>query len=781
MEDRILRDLEAEEEKKRKYFLNMPPVQQNTPYAIAPIANFKSAQQQATPQTAGNSFPQFKSNMTNSLPQPQQPQQDVLKQGSQNVLQNAQQQAMQGFNSQTQGLVSQQTNKLLQDPNQGMDFTKYRQGLEDQIRREQSQAFDALRAKTGMTSNTAKTMQDLLGFQLGNVQERNKTLNEFDLNANAQQRDNILNAIDQGRKTLQSEQDVYNTNLKGKLDTAGTGLGYAQLDQQKELVQKEQEFAEKMKMFDADTQKSLVELQGKVDKGLLITKQEFDSSQNLLANQLQKYIAEGNWSNASKIQQMQIEAQANAQKAEQTWATAERQATQSWSTGERMGKEDFDRATQYLDIKMKEAMQSKDIDAQKYISEKQRELQLTMQMQGFDHDKQMFTLDTEAKKAFQAKDFENTIYLKEKEYEKQFQMLDKQLTHDESMVKLKDTMQKDYMNMQQMFDKEKMAIQQSNDINKAEKLAQLEMQQKKFELDWQEKMTNKQMEMQQQQFNKNYLLEEAKVALSKAGLEQDKIMQQYSALMASGKTEEANQLLANSIKTSDPELAKKIMNPDPLAWKKNLDMENKIQQYQWAQTHPELAQFDSAGNFIGLTENGKKLYNSWLNESFFGEPKNAYQVKINAIKNGDLGVSELKDPNSDIYKSALMDSSITTIKPEVTNFGSKFTLNNMPPNGGLIKYNGKIYQKLSMEDDGSQYGYIYSFLDPTTGSIIKINTGVPTTKMFEPFNVKPVENKQGTGNPGGSGKGQEVGLDTDKNTGGNSKGNDSTYPEKDMV
>jgi len=310
--------------------------------------------------------------------------------------------------------------------------------------------------------------------------------------------------------------------------------------------------------------------------------------------------------------------------------------------------------------------------------------------------------------------------MKEMEFAQQFKVLDADHTFQESMAILKDTMQQNYMQMQQQFDKEKMDIQQSNDINKAEKIAQLDMKQKQFELDWQEKMTNKQMEMQQQQFEKNYLLEDAKMKLQKAGFDQDKLMQQYQALMASGKEEEANQLLANSLKDTDPALAEKIMNPDPLQWKKNLDLDMKMAQYQWAQTHQGMAQFDASGNFVGLTPDGLKQYNNFVNETLFGQPQDVNGVKLQAIKNGDMSSVELSDPNGILYKTALND-------PNTANFTGQ-TLNNNGQNilpqlnaigtGGLFKIDNTLFQLVS-SGNGT-----YTVLNPVTGKTTTIGASM---------------------------------------------------------
>lgn len=58
--------------------------------------------------------------------------------------------------------------------------------------------------------------------------------------------------------------------------------------------------------------------------------------------------------------------------------------------------------------------------------------------------------------------------------------------------------------------------------------------------------------------------------------------------------------------------------PDPNAIYDELDRDFRVQQYQFALTHPELAEYNADGTFKGLKDEGAELFQSYLNTSYYG-------------------------------------------------------------------------------------------------------------------------------------------------------------------
>ena len=117
--------------------------------------------------------------------------------GNQAVLNTAQQAVTTQENPANEylnALVSQKSAELLEDPNQGLDVSSYKQNLMDQFNRSQSQAMEAARQKLGATSQSGELQNEFLKNALYGAQQRADLSSQTDYDLSNLQKQNLIDA-----------------------------------------------------------------------------------------------------------------------------------------------------------------------------------------------------------------------------------------------------------------------------------------------------------------------------------------------------------------------------------------------------------------------------------------------------------------------------------------------------------------------------------------------------------------------------------------------------------
>lgn len=354
---------------------NLPLQDPNNPNAPVPL---KQPQQNTTAPTI----------------QPQQVQpvstpQSQTSQLASNALQNASNQATAGFNSPTATQTSQLTQKLLTDPNQGYNPQQAVQSGLTQYDRSVADALEVARQGMVGASGSSVAQSGLQDLALRTAEGRSDVKNELEQSANERTTQNMLNALAAGQTTTAMEQGINSQNLNNVLNVLNAAE--PQLQREENAINRGLEIAKVNQ--NAELQGYLTELQGKINQGLQTNKQDFEAVQNALDRDIARWTSEGNWNNALEAINLKGEIDAVAQESAQRWQTGERVATQVWSTGERLSQNDFTAAESYLDRLNKKAIADGDNETQKWVAEKNAELQLKMQTNEMEHDEKMSYLD----------------------------------------------------------------------------------------------------------------------------------------------------------------------------------------------------------------------------------------------------------------------------------------------------------------------------------------------------------------------------------------------------
>lgn len=675
---------QVSEEERRKKYMQGQPLQNQQAYTSIPQSNTGSTIQLS---------PLAKFGQPTYLQGQQQQAQQPVNVSSNAIINAAYQKAQPGFSSQTANLTTQKTNELLQNPTAGINIEAQNQQLLDKLKRDQVQGAEALRQSTGLFGNTGLNMQDLMA----NQQKNNIAYSDAATNLENTRQQNLYNmklaALDEGRKTSAQQQGFYNADVANLSDLAKTELGYQGISSQEKQSELDRQLQLNLKYIDKDTQMAVTSLKGQIDMNQLVKAQDFESVMKNLDIQAQKAIAAGNNQAAYQIAQMQGEIEKQKQASQQQWATAERLATQTWQSGQMVGQQEFEKAMQYIKYQQQDALASKDIEAQKYLKELEIKATAQMQMQGFDHDKQMAMLNGNIQKELQAGNLQNSITLMNLQAEKEMNKLMSEMSFQEAMAKMQNTL-----------DLQKQSIQNNFTADQQQAMNQFNMS-----------MTQMQMKQQAEQFNKNYEIQLAQQKLAEKGFNAQQAQQIFENTLKANPNDEAGAYLAlqNYVKQFDPEYAKTIKPPDPLQWQKNADADMLSAKYQYAQTHQDAALYDQNGKFVGLKSAAEADFYKKYNETMWDSQGDATTAQINSIKSGSTPVTSINDPNSPVYKKLLSESynfDYKQLAPEIVTA----EINGVPPIGNFLNFKGTLFQRVTAPD-GS-----YKFLNPLNGRSVEL-------------------------------------------------------------
>lgn len=389
------------------------------------------------------------------------------------------------------------------------------------------------------------------------------------------------------------------TELKGQIDAQ------AQASQQ--------EFMAAQSALDREGQQELTKLKGDIDKGLLLTQQDFAATQASLDRALEEARMTGDWENAEKITKLKGQIDAQAQQAEREWKTSENLAQRSWATDERLSEEEFSKTQQFLEREHQLALQNNDIEAQKDIAKKQRELQLTMQTNGMTHDETMTRLNDELANATAENDVERQKSIIEYKALKELEMMREAQGFEETMATLNKEIQIELDN---------------NNNDNATALMEAQQRFAREEAVKDRVLETIRLEMEREFATGKVTLEDGTVIdtiqakqlnLQQNAMDMQKLEQQYNYIqneIEAGRAhpDAAMDFVNNALKESGIQLDK----ADPNAIYKELERDYKIQKYQFAQANPEYAIYDKNHNFVELREEGEIAFNNFLQKTYYG-------------------------------------------------------------------------------------------------------------------------------------------------------------------
>jgi len=519
-------------------------------------------------------------------PQPVQAPQTAPVGSNQQVLQAGQEKAIQGFQSPTMDLLSQQTQGLLQNPQAGgMDWQKYQQAQMEQYDTNRAQAMDATRQQLAPVWNTGGAMGNFMDLALKGATERSTLQQNLAKEAAAGTQENLYRALSEGRQTAEAERQRFATDIGALVDVRGAAEG----QENRQMTQSENAMDRGMQIAlanqNAELQTGLTELKGKIDQGLLLTTQDFESVQNGLDRELEKAIAAGNWQNAIEITNLKGDIDAQAQEANRVWQTGERVATQSYMTTERISTEEFATSMKYLDQQNAIALQTNDIQGQKDIEGLRAQLALKMQTNDMEHDEKMAYLNAQLAEAKANNDVgrQKEILL---------------FSHTQEMARL--TKIQDFDEVMEYSRQEHEIAMQTNDFVHADAIQKADLL---FRVN---------------EGIKDRAIEKMRIDIEAKGLDMDAIAQQHAMIqsqIAAGTLdpEAGYKFLVDTLNKAGVDTSQYSMVDQQAAAQKALSAEYDNMRFQFMQTHPEFKE----GN--GLNKAGEVAFNEFFNKTMYGE------------------------------------------------------------------------------------------------------------------------------------------------------------------
>lgn len=690
---------------------------------------------------------------------------------SQQVVQQAQTQAMQGTNTGTSSLVSQQTQSLLKDPSLGKDYEAQKKLALDQLARKQASDLEALRQATGGTANLGINVQDLMQMQLGQRQERTDIGRQYDIDAQQQKQKDMLAALAAGKETVGMEQGLATSNIQNMITASGGALGFAELAAKQDILLSQQDFQaaqnaldkelklamqsndinaqksilEKQLAFeakqqalgyqftaeqnnlnrllqqnlaslDAATQKEVIGLKAQVDKDMLLSQQSFQATQANLQRQFEEAMKIGDYAQATKMQNMMNEFETMKQKSQQAWQSAENLAQNAFTSNMQMKEQDYNKAMQYLKFEQEKALQSNNTELQKILMDKQSALDMQKQLQGFNHNEKMAVLQAEIDKAKSTADFEKQKTLLGMQHGLEMDKIEKEQGFAKSMA---------------YVDAELKKALQNNDFANAQVLAA------------------EQYKQQMLMHKDNLAIQNAKLALEKQGMDMAKVEMEYNKIQDQIKQGQLDpsmgvEYLKQAFKSSLP-VGFTFKEPDPLATQKAIQQDFLNQQYQYALAQgvdpktgkPTKAKFDpKTGAFIGLTDDAQAGFNTYLQETVFGQTGTPLQADIIALKAGEIPPDQIK-PGDEKYKYLLSDSTVPKIAnaneftkeatEETGEGGDSRKIFSALENNKYVSFRSNLYyvKGSSINDKAGDDDTVYTIVNLATGkesTIVASNT-----------------------------------------------------------
>ena len=720
------------------------------------------------------------------------PTDEGVAQGNTQVLAKAQTDVLgQPQTSALQDAMTQQALNWVNDPTQGYDPAKYKQGRMEKAQNDWANTYEGLRQQYGNVSGSGLLQQNMLQNALNHNVDMNNlesTTDQENYNrqidalgkssANAQsvnqgnenvftQRLGNLNTVRgmaEGQETRtaaqqqqQSDQDFRMkylgadqagsqalAELQGKIATGAqmTALDFQAsqnaLDRaQKEALQKgdiagqqailaqkavidkqaqEADQAFKMKYLSADQagQQDLTKLTEELRKGTLLSQQDFQASQSALDRALETAKQTNDIAAQKDILNQKASLDAQAQKAQNDFADSQRVANQLYDTTKTKTQQDFDKAAQYYDYQMKQAMQSNDITAQTALATMKAANDLAMQTNGMTHDETMAKLTADLNEAKANNDVGRQKDILTYSANLDAAKLEKEFGHEEAMKSL---------------DNAYAVALQNNDFTHAEALQTARIT----------------ADMQQQ--DKTLERQDRQIALQERGMTNEEAKQKLDALdaaVAAGVADPST--VGDWLKSQGID----YKEPDPLATQKAAIAKNDAMVATWGLTHPDNVTTDASGKMVLKTvdANGKpdttsaQAYNDFVNGAMGEKTFDIATVKADpSLATG--GASATGTPDAQAAYNTLKANAVpwipTTSLANTKNGGKNLVISSVPANGTPIIVNGKVYISSGSKGGehtltgsvGSSYEYLIA-TDPNTGTPVKI-TAMEFSDAYGPY------------------------------------------------
>lgn len=234
--------------------------------------------------------------------------------GNQAVLNTAQQAVTTQENPANEylnALVSQKSAELLEDPNQGLDVSSYKQNLMDQFNRSQSQAMEAARQKLGATSQSGELQNEFLKNALYGAQQRADLSSQTDYDLSNLQKQNLIDALASGREGVSSASDAYTAYINNLATVGGMAEGQEErtFEERMAILEAELESAEADK--DVERQKEILQEEAKLKLTEMEEQYGYDAALTTLQGDIDKAISEGDHAATAALQKEELEYQVN--------------------------------------------------------------------------------------------------------------------------------------------------------------------------------------------------------------------------------------------------------------------------------------------------------------------------------------------------------------------------------------------------------------------------------------------------------------------------------------
>jgi hypothetical protein len=605
---------------------------------------------------------------------------------NQNVLQAAQNKAIQGANNQTLNMTSALTQQQLQNPQGQFNPQQQVQRGMEQFDFDRAQAMQAAQEELAPVWNTGAGAEKYIDLGTRGALDRATLKQQMDQAANEQSLSNIYDAIQAGRETSEQERAGYSTDIGALVDVRGAAEGQENRNFQAQAQAIDNAMQLATQFNDIQAQESLAQLNAKLEEGLLMKEQDFQSIQADLDRQQQLLLQENDFVGAERIERLKQEFQSLEAQKEREFTQAERIATQGWQTGERLSAQDFELGRMYYESELAEAQAENDFDRQRQILEQQQLHELKMQTNEMDYGQKMAYLDYNLSEARATNDVER----------------------QQQILKFKHGQEMERLASEQGFQ----AAMQYNDFQYQQALSEQDFVQA-------ETLARQRMEFEAEENLQDRMLEQARIQLQQQGMD----LAQFDRLQAeveAGRVDPdaAVQYLQEMVGQSGLNLQISPVEAET-QMRTAIQAEYDSMRYQYALTHPEQTDPETGE----LTDEGKAAFNEFYNENLYGEESGTSRIS-NAIADSTayLGGDNPNSPNHSDYLALAESAPTVDFSSYVDDSGANtMRFSNPPAVNSIFTVDGRVYKALTSPKRKRVFGGVnretMTILDLASGTV----------------------------------------------------------------
>lgn len=219
--------------------------------------------------------------------------------GNANVLAEAQNRALNSPLAPTLGLTTEKTQSLLNDPNQGFDPNAFRQLQEDKFNREQAQLFERVREGTAPIAGSGRQQAIMQNQAMDQSAQRGEFGTQLGLTLADKQKQNLMDALGQGRQQSQLESGIGTQGINNLLGTRAGFEGEAQRG-----------FAASSQLLDIGAQKDIEGMRQKWATGERVSTEEYQKNAQSIDNALKLAMQNNDHAATKELQGIKIQADA---------------------------------------------------------------------------------------------------------------------------------------------------------------------------------------------------------------------------------------------------------------------------------------------------------------------------------------------------------------------------------------------------------------------------------------------------------------------------------------